>query len=575
MRSTTDLLDLDLVFTQQPLLTVSEFEGQCERRGVRLWSGGAQLEALHRARALVPLYRVAKDVRGRLAQARRTLGPDSSPEFALLYAGARPAELQAARQAGLLHDPRTEPFRPWGRYQRRFPAGRFWTSEFLYSPYQLLLLPEVEPTIQRLRVRRIESGTYRFHLPKGMRGSPPITRHASANDQLVGVLTALETMYRPLIVGRLATPLPLDDPNDAWWERYRQSFDPVGLLEWLGWDAERVRTSATSLALHASFLDPLEGWGDLIRHIRPSKWAQLRGDALMALDHRIAAEMLWQYYEDLTLAGAAPPFQPPERQRLRADPAQLDAVLMDFGISPHPSLVLVLEGATEMALAPRVMDLLGVPRWPSFIQLVEARGVESRLDLLATYVATPQLGQQIMDGVLLTRPPTQFLVAFDPEHKYATKEERDDVREQWVNRLIEQLSEEYRTPVMREQLRQLVQVDTWGEWPFEYAHFTDEEIAHAVLASYQGDDAPTLERLTEQVSKRRQGRANLEQLWQRWGGVRPSKVSVAKALWPTLEDKIKRAIAAGRPDDVPIARVVLRARDLAAGALRSDVMLRR
>lgn len=573
VRSTTDLLDLELVFSQQRLLTLSQFEAECERRGLRFFSGQDQLEALHRAGALVPLYRAAKDVRAVFAQSRRPAGQGIPPELALLHACTSARELRADRAAHRLHDPRTEPYRPWSRYQRTFGAAHRWTSEFLYSPYQLLLLPVLAPVMQQMRRRRLGPGRYRFRLPAAESPLLQIRKRALHNDDLVVALTALEPAYRPLVVQQIVFPSDVDDRTAARWEHYHDAFDRVATLSWLGWDAEHVKAAAEGLSAQAWFIDPLRDWEELVRLIRPAKWGRLLGDALVALDQRIAAEMLWLFYEDLVKADAAPPFEPVARERLRPNPAELDTVLMDFGLSPHPALV--LEGATEMLLVPRVMDLLDVPRWPSFIQLVEAGGSARPLDLLAAYVATPQLGELLEGGVLLMRPPTRFLVAFDPEHSYATADQRRRVRELWVDKLLACLSHEHRTPKIHEQLADLVMVETWGTAPFEFAHFSDDEISRAILQAYQGNDAPSPERLAAQVGIQRRHNANIEKLWQRWIGLKPSKVVVAEALWPVLEAKIRAAQAAGSLQRILVARVVVRASDLAAEFRRSDLLLRR
>ena len=48
--------------------------------------------------------------------------------------------------------------------------------------------------------------------------------------------------------------------------------------------------------------------------------------------------------------------------RLPSDAARLDKQLMSRGLSPHPSLLLALEGKTEMLIMPRVMaEFFGAP----------------------------------------------------------------------------------------------------------------------------------------------------------------------------------------------------------------------
>jgi hypothetical protein len=74
-------------------------------------------------------------------------------------------------------------------------------------------------------------------------------------------------------------------------------------------------------------------------------------------------------------------------ERLSARPSSLDAVLTDLHVSPHPSVVVGVEGATELKLVPRVAELLGVTLDPTWIQIEEFGGTTKDLSLLAQYAA--------------------------------------------------------------------------------------------------------------------------------------------------------------------------------------------
>lgn len=66
------------------------------------------------------------------------------------------------------------------------------------------------------------------------------------------------------------------------------------------------------------------------------------------MDYRIAAEILLLFLEDLVKLGLTEPLEQDPKYwrgkfhgRLKSTDADLESVLMDFGISPQPSLVLV------------------------------------------------------------------------------------------------------------------------------------------------------------------------------------------------------------------------------------------
>jgi hypothetical protein len=79
------------------------------------------------------------------------------------------------------------------------------------------------------------------------------------------------------------------------------------MLSWLGWQPEQLKTAAYQLLSHASSIDPQQRWHRLVRLVEPEHWGELRGLALAANDHRVAAELLLLFYEDLMELGAAPP----------------------------------------------------------------------------------------------------------------------------------------------------------------------------------------------------------------------------------------------------------------------------
>jgi hypothetical protein len=315
----------------------------------------------------------------------------------------------------------------------------------------------------------------------------------------------------------------------------------------------------------------------------------LRGAALIANDQRAAAEVLLRFYEDLARLKAAPPLPPPDRRfyhplhdRLGVGRSDLDETLTEFGLSPHPSLVLLLEGDVEMEVVPKVMEMFGIPQWRSLIDVHNARSVDREFGLLVSYVAMPGFGEELPQGpIRLNRPLTRFLLTCDAEGNMkgvASSEGRHQFRAKWAGELLARMPKNYRTPKMRSALTRMVHVATWnrkGEC-FEYAHFSDRQIARAVLQVY-GQVAPTTEQqLVERIgSLRADGNGGYDHLWQKWPGDKPTKLTVAAALWPLLEPRVERAIAEGKPLGIPVVRVVLQAWRLAVRYPRHSMALER
>lgn len=92
---------------------------------------------------------------------------------------------------------------------------------------------------------------------------------------------------------------------------------------------------------------------------------------------------------------------------------------------------------------------------------------------------------------MLTRPPTHFLVAVDAEDKFVTKDSCEKQRKNWVEQIYKAIPRDDRTPNLRTDLSSLVSVETWDAQSFEFAHFTDKEIASGILDVYEGPSSPS------------------------------------------------------------------------------------
>jgi hypothetical protein len=558
-RQPLELFELPMVFSQAPLLPAEAFRRELERRG--LWPLHlGQLEELHRTGTLRPLLRLVRDVRAAKAEARR-LG--ESPLNFLLFTPTTGWQIRPWAEAGELRQAGSEPFRPWHSFRRTLGDFPFRSSEFLYSRYQLLISAgRVRQIVRRMRTRRDISDQIRYRLPRppGEEGAP----HAG-HDPLVVVLSALEARYLPSVVGRVS----LGEGGSEGRDRFERAFDPVALLAWLRTTPEAIVDAAERLLSAAEFIDPLGDWWDVIRFGRRDRWERLKHEALLALDHRISAEMLLRFHEDLAAHGVTRPIGAPPRRsyhprhgRIPRGDAGLEAAVTEFGLSSHPTLALIIEGETEAELIPRALDAF-LPPWRSRVRWVNARGVDANLDLLAAYASQLSLGEERADIVVLARPYTRMLVVFDPEGSFATEAQREVKRKRWAARIQETLPEPHRSsPFVLQQVLDLVEVDTWGA-PFEFAHFKDGEIARAAyrVARRVNPAAPRIP--AGSVAQLRKHGGDLEKLWRRshYRGV--TKPAVASELWPILERRLHEAADAGDITTVPLGRVLARVSELA------------
>lgn len=565
MRSVLELLDLPYSFWQLRPLTEEQFRGEAKDRDVVLFP--RQMEGLHRLRLLTPLLRVRRDGRPIAAAARR--GDPDRWEAAHWEPTGR-FDLLEAREAGRLYDPAHEHFIARRRLRHEVGDVTYRSSEYLYSHHQLLALPILRAALPNLSygatgevdgfgdVEPAYSGYWRGQAEW-------------LHPRLVA-LSALEPLYHHQIVRRIRYNGDELERYEAW----RRDLRPGAMLEWLGVDAAWIKESAGQLLREADGFDPLGGWSDLVREAEPASWERLEGEARSAVDLRIGAEIFLRYYDRLVRGRLAPKIEPPPRRhrddfsgRLKPQ-GSLDRTLATFGLSPHPRLVLVVEGETELLLFPRLMELSAVRKDRDFIAVENAQGVGRDISALIAYAVAPQTERDESDRYLrLLKPLTRLLAVMDAEGKYATKKGREERRQIWIDRILATLPKEHRTPTVRDSVDRLVAVETWdgkGQ-SFEFAHFTDRQLA---LATAQVDrrENLSLQKRIEMAGGIRASSGSLDPLL-----ARASKIELADALWPVLRARIERAEGRGTERRIPIVRVLDRAIELAHELPRRNVVI--
>ena len=567
MRSSIDLLDLPYTYWQLPLLTEAHFLREAKARGLHLREH--HLEDFHRLRLLIPFLRVRRDGRAIAAAARRR---DPDVWQAAHWEPTSRRDLLDARAAGRLHDPAAEHFIARRRLQREVGEISYRSSEYLYSHHQLLGLSALKDALPYLR-HSAEGGNVGFgDVPPAFSGFWR-SRAEWLRPRLIAI-SALEPIYYSRIVGRIRYDFDELEPFEEW----RRKLKPEAILDWLEVDADWVRESARNLLALADQIDPLGRWLEVVREADPPRWELLQGEARSAIDLRIGAEVLMRYYDRLARDHLAPKIEPPGRRerdefggRLRPV-GGLDRTLTEFGLSPHPRLILVVEGETELFIFPRLMDLFGIRRDRDYIAIESTQGVDKNIAALVAYAVAPQTERDEHDRYLrLNKPLTRLLAVMDAEKKLATAEGRKKRREAWIKRILDTLPPADRTPSVQESIERLVApVDTWnreGE-SFEFAHFTDRELARAINKVDRRRNAPSLEKRIEIVGKIRARHGNLKDTL---GGT--SKLRLAEALWPILKGKVERAERRKTERNIAIVRVLDQATDLARELPQRNVVI--
>ena len=391
VRSSLDLLELPYPFSQVHLLTVSEFAEMAGKRrgraGRRLPPVDEQvLEELHRCGVLVPLFRVdlepAPDARAIDVSASLTPRNVHATIITELYSAAGDRRVV---------DPGAAGFAPWPKERQRtlWPGT---ASGYLYSRYQLLGLEAALGFVADLK-GRLADGLPQWFLDEADRPNAPTVAALASWRSLAICLSALDTYYWPqtgahaprghrYLADSLRGPRPGQDARLA------------------GRSAGTGRAAGHRLEMSASSCDDTGDFYDLIRRAKAEAWDSLRGDAAVAMDYRLAADILARFAEEIRPRGNDDPAALPaplSQQGLSARPHSLDAALTQLHLSPFPALVIGVEGETEYRLVPRVMDMLGITYDRNRIVIVDYGGT-GNLALLARYAGEPVLGRDYGRG---------------------------------------------------------------------------------------------------------------------------------------------------------------------------------
>ena len=366
-------------FTQREPLDTAHFITEAGRRGVKL--DLPILRELYRHGLLVPFVSITH---------LPVTAPSPAPGPEVRRGGTAFARLRWAGDTGRLRDLAAMPFMPRLPFEHRRQRARDWWNGLLYSWYQLLVLPEIDGLLAQRRDHR-RGGHQIAWLPE----PHPVLLGRTARLRTTAIaLTALEARYLPTLDPEW---IQLVGADIAEWQAYRDGFDPVAISTQLGYPAARARRDADWLLLRAHRLDPVgDKWSRLMRRAPSRAWEGLKDAALSALDYRIAAEVLLLFYEDLAARGQAEPLPevPPTsshhlRYRLSHRDRTLDEDLAYLGISPHPRVVLAVEGETEEIHVPLVWKKLEYPDAPELMRLLRLGGVDRDLERVAALAAAP------------------------------------------------------------------------------------------------------------------------------------------------------------------------------------------
>jgi len=521
------LVRLPYTFTQDDLWRTDYMIKEATKRGLTV--DLQTLERLHQTRLLLPLFRIADTA----SEGRRIEVNSGEP----LSMNPRGWVMDAA-VAGRLRDPAEEGFCTAWPYARPAdePDDRWWNG-FVFSSWQLLELPDALRDLS--------------WLDHGFEGAQ--TRRAEGRRARTLALIALSGRHLSNIRGQIFVPsgLNVEDFHDA-----RFAIGEVERLGLVGYPVDRLLPDAESLLLSAH-RDPLIHWWPIIRHAGHEGWDELEGISASHLWARLGAEVLLRGHEELAEHGLVTPL--PDlggmtwwtglHDRIsseRSGGKSLERALGAFGLSPHPKVLLLVEGDTEMVHLPRLLDIFGLNR-PHLVRVQNCRSSEVNPQLISRYAIAPRLAERLGDSQMTESHPTCLVIAMDPENRWSDELKRLQERAT-LQKAIREEVETLGGQIGQGDLDWLVTIHVWGEHKYELANFTDEELAEGIVAlarqQARGGDDIAVDRVRAEVSFARMGNHDIKVTFQRLR-LREDKPRLAELLWPTLLAKCEGELASG------------------------------
>lgn len=267
--------------------------------------------------------------------------------------------------------------------------------EAYYSQFQLFELDGLLTYLTAIEEALREDGTIDpdwgdFLKPNLLALATQVARHATPADPPISLICQIiSDRYYPRTQSdeRRTTVSHFARHGTEWdWYAFARQWDAAGIAASLGLEKAALKHHYESVFRRCLTSDPLKDWRVLVRFIKIPKRERLKGDALKARTLDEMAKMLRLFHED----AFGEPLDPHEDLgrtvidripdiAIEDDPLlALELVANDYGLNPKAQLVLFVEGQTEQAIVPRLIDRMHATTLSILgIELVNVHGVSN------------------------------------------------------------------------------------------------------------------------------------------------------------------------------------------------------
>ncbi len=264
---------------------------------------------------------------------------------------------------GHLWDPRQKPFAPWATH--RDENGTH--TETYYSMFQAYPFDWKRTWLEcRVDMSLFADGgdaeKVGRQMADGVADRVETLRDPMRQDDVAFLAQALSTRYYPLTQTDRRT-FTLSERRFRWdWYAYARSWDAAAFAAAVNIDAKDLADRQRTVAMIARTRDPMSRWYQLVRFIAVDKKAQLTDKAQYAQLVYAMEYMFRLFSKDAFSVELHPPDEDHTWKNedlygkgIPDDPHRhLEFVVNSYHLNPRPKLILVVEGASEEAVIPRI-----------------------------------------------------------------------------------------------------------------------------------------------------------------------------------------------------------------------------
>jgi len=462
----------------------------------------------------------------------------------------------------LLKEPRNEEFIPWEEFYKL--NEKFGIKELsifsYYSKYQIFYLKRILNFITlKYTFNQLDEDKEIFTQNKKFREDNIDRMLLNFNDlDLIFLLNYIQNKYLPFVKDSRYTVLTNIDMDNL--DQLTSLIDLSKIFEETPYSIDYLKNIRKRFAVDGLSIDPLEKWYHLIKYVSHEERANLKGKALLAIDYYAISDMLKLLIEDLTgeeqLETASILDSSRGSWQIRIygkkinhkDIDVLQRLLTEYRINPNPDLFFIVEGYSEEAVIPIILNAYDLSLEEYRIELYNVKGVDKKIDELIKYKGIP-ITRKIDDKYYISPYGTKIFGLFDREGRFAHKEP-EEIIDKIMKDIFETLPTELKTEKIYDLLENEIFIIKFWDKCFEYDNLSNEELIF-LLKEYGMKYGHEFEISDTEMNVYRERNEDIKRLFRNKTGVGLSKKEFGKLIGNYIVENIRNG-----KEDYPIINVM-------------------